>query len=71
MKEAEQARDFFVKVGLPFHLEQLGFDPRKRKEELDQIILCSLGVFFLGNEPFEVTYDLLQQGLIDMPWGHL
>lgn len=65
MEEAREAARFFKAVGLPLFLEQLGFDPQKREDDFDAIIRCSLELFFLKYEPFEVTYDLLKSAILE------
>ena len=63
--EAEQAARFFKDVGLPLHLAQLGFDPLKRGQELDDIIQTSLNVFFIRYEPFEITHSFLKTAMLE------
>jgi glycerol dehydrogenase-like iron-containing ADH family enzyme len=65
MDEAQDTARFFKAVGLPLHLEQLGFDTQKRHAELDEIVRCSLDVFFMRYEPFEVTHNLLKSAIIE------
>jgi glycerol dehydrogenase len=64
LDEAQDSARFFKAVGLPLHLEQLGFDPSKRDAELDEIVRHSLDVFFVRYEPFDVTHDLLKSSII-------
>ena len=63
--EAQDTASFFKAVGLPLHLEQLGFDPIKRNAELDEIVRRSLEVPFMKCEPFEVTHNLLKSAIIE------
>ena len=65
MDEAQDSARFFKTVGLPLHLEQLGFDPIKRNAELDEIVRRSLEVPFMKCEPFEVTHNLLKSAIIE------
>jgi glycerol dehydrogenase len=65
MDEAQETARFFKAVGLPFYLEQLGFDPQKRQAELHEIVQRSLDVFFMRYEPFEVTYNLLKSAIVE------
>jgi len=65
MDEARQAARFFKNVGLPLHLGQLGFDPLRRGPELDDIVKCSLDVFFIRYEPFELTPPLLKAAILE------
>jgi glycerol dehydrogenase-like iron-containing ADH family enzyme len=65
MDEAQETARFFKAVGLPFYLEQLGFDPQKRQAELHEIVQRSLDVFFMRYEPFEVTHNLLKSAIVE------
>jgi glycerol dehydrogenase len=65
LDEARDAARFFKSVGLPLHLEQLGFDPQKRDRELDEIVRHSLEVFFIRYEPFTVTPTLLKSAILE------
>ncbi len=65
MDEARTAARFFKAVGLPLCLEQLGFDPEKRRAEPADIVRCALEVFFIRNEPFEVTPPALEAAIIE------
>ncbi|MEN6622157.1 MAG: glycerol dehydrogenase [Smithella sp.] len=65
LDEAKETAYFFKDVGLPLYLGQLGFDFQKRDSELDDIVRHSLDVFFIKNEPFEVTHDLLKSAIIE------
>jgi glycerol dehydrogenase len=65
MDEAEQAARFFMAVGLPLHLSQLGFDPLQRDAELDNIVQHSLDVFFIRYEPFEITHSFLKAAILE------
>ena len=65
MDEAQNTVRFFKDVGLPLHLEQLGFDPQKRDGELDEIVRHSLDVSFIRSEPFAVTPDLLKAAILE------
>lgn len=65
LDEAEATARFFKSVGLPLHLEQLGFDPEQRGAEFAEIIHHSLAVFFMRYEPFAVTPDLLKAALLE------
>ncbi|OGV41267.1 MAG: hypothetical protein A2X46_01745 [Lentisphaerae bacterium GWF2_57_35] len=64
MDEADTAIRFMKSVGLPLHLGQLGFDPHQRDAELDLIVKHALDVFFIRNEPFEVTKENLKAALL-------
>jgi len=64
-KEAEQAARFFKTVGLPLHLGQLGFDPARRRADLDAVVRSALGVFFIRYEPMELTVDLLKAAILE------
>ncbi|MCE5281833.1 MAG: glycerol dehydrogenase [Deltaproteobacteria bacterium] len=64
-QEAAQAARFFKTVGLPLHLDQIGFDPARRGADLDAIVRSALGVFFIRYEPFELTADLLKAAILE------
>jgi glycerol dehydrogenase len=62
-QEAERAARFFVSVGLPVHLEQLGLSPESH-DDLDAIVEAALVFPFVVNMPFEVTAARLHEALL-------
>lgn len=62
--EAERAARFFVSIGLPVHLDQLGLSTENR-DALGAIIEAAMAFPFIGNVPFALTAEALQQAVLD------
>ncbi len=63
-KEAVRIARFFAQIGLPVHLGQLSLCVDRHNTELDAVISEALKIFFVHNEPFEVTAQKLKQALL-------
>jgi glycerol dehydrogenase len=63
--EALRISRFFAEIGLPVHLGQLSLDPDQHGALVDQAMEEALKIFFVHNEPFEVTAGLLKRSLIE------
>lgn len=61
--EARKIASFFVRVGLPVHLEQLSVDPADRTA-IDTVVEATLQFPFIGNLPFPVDAGTLSSGLL-------
>ena len=57
LDEAEKACKFFTAVGLPSHFGHIKLDPNK--DDMTSVLDTAFGMWFLFNEPFEVTKPLL------------
>ncbi len=64
MDEARRIAAFFAEIGLPVHLGQLSLSPDQHDLELDSIVREALTIFFVHNEPFKVTAQILKQALL-------
>jgi glycerol dehydrogenase len=62
--EALRIAGFFAEIGLPVHLGQLSLSVDQHGLELDGVVGDALKIFFVHNEPFEVTAQKLKQGLL-------
>ena len=63
--EALRIARFFAKIGLPVHLGQLSLSLDQHDALLDQVIEEALKIFFVHNEPFEVTASVLKKSLVE------
>jgi len=63
--EALRVARFFCSVGLPVHLGQLSLNIEYDSAQLDALIREALKLFFVHNEPFEVTPDKLKRALLE------
>ncbi|MFT7129065.1 MAG: glycerol dehydrogenase, partial [Gammaproteobacteria bacterium] len=61
--EAREVGQFFIKVGLPVHLGQLGLEATNM-EELNAIVRNTLTSAIVANMPFEVTETALLSALL-------
>ncbi len=52
--EGKKVAEFFAKIGLPVHLEQVSLSPTN-DTELDDVMEAAMTLPILRNEPFEVT----------------
>jgi glycerol dehydrogenase len=64
LEEATRVAEFFVQIGLPVHLGQLGLGPDDRAE-LSAVVADSLAFPFLANLPFEVNGDMLHRAVLE------
>lgn len=69
--EARKVAEFFARVGLPVHLGHLGLDPSdpgsspgQAGEALGAVVGMAM-MLFVGNEPFEVTAEMLLKAMHD------
>jgi glycerol dehydrogenase len=65
LDEARRIAAFFAEIGLPVHLGQLSLSPDQHNLELDRIVHEALKIFFVHNEPFDVTAQKLKQALLE------
>jgi glycerol dehydrogenase len=62
--EALRVAGFFSRIGLPVHLGQLSLSIEQNSRLLDEVIGEALKIFFVHNEPFEVTPEKLKRAML-------
>ena len=62
--EARKVAEFFVRVGLPVCLRQIGIDPSDG-EALDILVNGTLSFPFINNLPVEVTAELIRESILN------